>query len=63
MKVLIVKNEYADCPKTYYNWEDPAFYMSSILEEVKVNLDEGYSIDLKVVEMTEKEFDKIPELK
>jgi len=62
MKVLIVKNEYSDCPKTYYNWEDTDFYMSSILEEVKTNLEAGYSIGLDIVKMTEEEFDKIPTL-
>jgi len=62
MKVLVVKNEYTDVPKTYYRWDDPKFYMESIIEEVKQNILEAYPIKLNFVEMTEDEFEKLPSL-
>jgi len=60
IKVLVVTNEYADCPKIYYIWSDPMFYMESVLDEVKQNIEAGYSINLEVIEMSEKDYDKLP---
>ena len=62
MKILKVKNEYGDTPVVFYRWskEYSKFFMQYILDEVEENLREGYPINLEIVEMTEKKFNKTP---
>ena len=63
MRVLIVNNEYGDTSKVFYDWENKSeFYLDTIMEEVKQNLVAGYPINLEFREMTEEEFNKLPEL-
>jgi len=62
VKILKITNKWGDPPIVFWKWKNPLIGIQEILEEVKQNIEAGYSIHLDIIEMTEEKFNKIPEI-
>jgi len=60
MKVIKITNKYSEYPKMYYNYDNLTYFIDTIIDEVKTNLEECLPINIEVIKMTKKEWEKLP---